>query len=141
MKAGCILLAEDDENDVLFLERAFRQAEIVNPVQIAPDGQVAIDYLAGTGRYADRGQFPLPCLAILDLKMPRKTGMEALKWIRSREDLLALPVIIFSSSVHPEEKEMARQLGATAFLTKPSGTAERIDVARRIKERWLAAEK
>ncbi len=77
-----ILLAEDDENDVTFLRRAFKQAEIVNPLQVVPDGQSAIDYLVGAGEFSDRGQFPLPGLVLLDLKMPRKTGTETLQRIR-----------------------------------------------------------
>jgi CheY-like chemotaxis protein len=137
MKTGCILLAEDDENDVLFLQRAFRQAEIANSLQVAPNGQVAIDYLAGAGIYADRVQYPMPCLAMLDLKMPRKNGMETLEWIRGREDLRVLPVIMFSSSVHPEEIDMAYRLGANAFRTKPSGAPERLELAKKIKQFWL----
>ena len=137
MKSKCVLLAEDDENDVLFLQRAFRQAAITTPLQVTRDGQEVIDYLAGSGRYTDREQYPLPCLVMLDLKMPRKNGMEALEWIRGQEALQALPVIIFSSSVHPEEIDKAYRLGANAFLTKPSGVKERVEMARRIKTSWL----
>lgn len=138
MKTKCVLLAEDDENDVLFLQRAFRKAEISNPLQVARDGQEAIDYLSGEGPYTDRELYPLPCLVMLDLKMPRKNGMEALQWIRGREDLRSLPVIIFSSSVHPEEIQRAYQLGADAFLSKPSGVHERLELARKIKRSWLS---
>ena len=137
MKSKCVLVAEDDENDVLFLQRAFRKAEITTPLQVAHDGQDAIDYLAGAGRYTDREQYPLPCLVMLDLKMPRKNGMETLQWIRGQETLQALPVIMFSSSLHPEEIEKAYRLGASAFLTKPSGVAERVELAKRIKCSWL----
>jgi CheY-like chemotaxis protein len=140
MKTDCILLAEDDENDVLFLDRAFRQAGITNSLQVVRDGQAAVEYLSGAGKYADRLQFPLPCLVMLDLKMPRKNGMETLEWIRGREELRALPVIMFSSSVHPDEKEMAQRLGANQFLTKPSGSPERLELARQIKEMWLKAD-
>jgi len=138
MKSKCVLVAEDDENDVLFLQRAFRQAEITTPLQVAHDGQEAIDYLAGAGRYTDREQFPLPCLVMLDLKMPRKNGMETLEWIRGQEALQALPVIMFSSSLHPEEIDKAYRLGASAFLTKPSGVTERLELAKRIKRSWLS---
>jgi CheY-like chemotaxis protein len=137
MKSKCVLLAEDDENDVLFLQRAFRQAEITAPLQVTHDGQEAINYLSGLGKYVDRELYPLPCLVMLDLKMPRKNGMEALEWIRGREDLRALPVIIFSSSVHPEEINQAYRLGASAFLTKPSGVKERLELAQRIKRSWI----
>ncbi len=137
MKSDCILLAEDDENDVMFLQRAFARAGITNPVQVAPHGQEAIDYLCGAGPYANRVLHPFPRLVMLDLKMPKKNGMEVLEWIRAQDCLRGLPVVMFSSSVHPEEIAQASKLGASAFLTKPSGTLERIEMARRIKDSWL----
>jgi CheY-like chemotaxis protein len=132
-----ILLAEDDENDVLFLQRAFAQAGITTPLQIARDGQAAIDFLAGLGSRAERPSRQLPRLAMLDLKMPRKNGMEVLEWIRSQDGLCGLPVIIFSSSVDPGEMRTAYHLGANAFVSKPSGTPERTELARTIKGFWL----
>jgi CheY-like chemotaxis protein len=133
----CILLAEDDENDVIFLRRAFAKAEITNPLHVAPDGQVAIDYLAGTGPYADRDAYPLPGLLMLDLKMPRKTGMDVLLWLRAEQRNWSVPVIMFSSSVHPAEIRAAYEAGANAFVTKPSGSPERMELARMIKGFWL----
>ncbi len=138
MRRGrAILLADDDENDVMFLQRAFAQAEIANPLQVVHDGQAAIDYLAGIDGFADRTQFPLPCLVLLDLKMPKKTGMEALQWMRGQPNYRSIPVIMFSSSVHPAEIETAYQSGANAFVTKPSGAPERTELARLIKGFWL----
>ena len=136
-KNHCILVAEDDENDITFLQRAFARAEISNPLYFVPDGQAAIDYLSGTGTYSDRTQYPLPGLLLLDLKMPRKTGMDVLKWLRSQEALRCLPAIMFSSSTHPAEIENAYRNGANAFVTKPSGMPERIELARMIKGFWL----
>src|SRR5688572_18381433 len=71
-----ILLAEDDQNDIALFQRAFKQAQIKNPLQIVRDGEEAIAYLEGEGKFADRGQFPLPTLLLLDLKMPRKSGFQ-----------------------------------------------------------------
>ena len=136
-KERCILLAEDDENDVLFLQRAFRQAEITHPLQVTRDGQEAIDYLSGVEPWADREKFPLPVLMLVDLKMPRKNGMEVVEWIRQQTRFRSLPVIIFSSSVHPAEIEQAYKLGANAFVTKPSGSPERLEFARTVKGFWL----
>jgi CheY-like chemotaxis protein len=133
----CILLAEDDENDVVFIQRAFRHAEISNPVQIVPDGQAAIEYLSGSGDFSDRGRYPMPCLLLLDLKMPRKTGLEVLEWARTQPTLRSLPIIILSSSVHSSDIEAAYQNGANAFVTKPSGAPERTELVRMIKGFWL----
>ncbi len=126
---GFVLMAEDDENDVVFLQRAFAQAEISIPCGSSRTARPPSDYLSG----AD----PLPCLFMLDLKLPRKTGMEVLQWVRGQEKLHVLPVIMFSSSVHPAEMEAAYRFGANAFVTKPSGSPERTELARMIKGFWL----
>jgi CheY-like chemotaxis protein len=136
-KDGLILVAEDDEYDVEFLRRAFAEAGLHNPVHTAPDGQFAIDYLSGAGEFADRVRFPLPCLVLLDLKMPRKTGLEVATWIRNQPQYCGLPVIMLSSSVNPTEVVEAYQRGVNAFVAKPMGTPERTDFARMIKGFWL----
>jgi CheY-like chemotaxis protein len=132
-----ILVADDDDYDIQFLRRALAQAEVSNPLQVAQDGQVAIDYLSGTGPFADRHQFPLPSLLLLDLKMPRRTGLEVLTWIRSQDRFRGLPVIMLSSTVHPAEITEAYQRGVNAFVTKPTGTPERTELVRMIKGFWL----
>jgi CheY-like chemotaxis protein len=132
-----MLMAEDDPNDVFLLERAFQSAGVPNPLRRVCDGQEAIEYLSGDGKYSDRSQFPFPGVFILDLKMPRKTGMDVLRWLRGVAGLRCLPVIIFSSSAQPVDVELAYQLGANSFVVKPSGVAERVDFARIIKAFWL----
>ena len=69
-----ILLVEDEENDVFFLKHAFKEVGILNPLQVAQDGKEAMDYLSGSGEYVDRQRFPLPCLTLLDLKLPQALG-------------------------------------------------------------------
>jgi CheY-like chemotaxis protein len=133
----CLLVAEDDANDVFFLKKAFQQAEIQNPLHFVHDGQEAIDYLAGIGKFCDRDQYPLPSLLILDLKMPRKTGMEVLKWLGEQPELRRLPVVVFTSSAHQKDVERAYDLGANAFVVKPSTNSRRIELARVIKGFWL----
>jgi CheY-like chemotaxis protein len=135
--APLILLVEDDDNDVIFLKRAFAKAEISNPLEIVLDGQEAIDYLSGAGKYANRAQFPMPGLVLLDLKMPRKNGMDVLQWVRSQNHLRKLPIIMLTSSVHPEEVNLAYEMGANAFVSKPPGAPERTELARLIKGFWL----
>lgn len=133
----CLLIAEDDANDVFFLKRAFEQADIQNPLHFVHDGQEAIDYLSGAGMFSDRIQYPLPSLLILDLKMPRKTGMEVLKWLDEQPELRRLPVVVFTSSAHQKDVERAYQLGANAFVVKPSSVGRRIELAKVIKGFWL----
>ena len=133
----CILQVEDDRNDWFFLRHAFRAVGITYPLQIARDGQEAIDYLSGTGEFADRTRFPLPCLLFLDLKMPRKDGFEVLTWIRKHSDLGRLTVIMFSSSRREHDIERAYRLGANSFLVKPSNLEELLELAKHIKGYWL----
>jgi CheY-like chemotaxis protein len=128
-----ILVAEDDDSDVLFLRRAFKEAGIVQPVHFARDGHEAIEYLWGRRHGADDR---MPALVILDLKMPRRSGMEVLHWIREQNVLRCLPVLIFSSSARREDIERAYALGANGFLVKPASTLQRGEVARFIKT-WL----
>lgn len=132
-----VLLAEDDENDVLLLERAFKEAEIHNPLYVAHDGQETIDWLSGAGKFADRERFPMPALLILDLKMPRKTGMDVLRWLREQPVLHCLPVVILSSSAHRHDVERAYRLGVNGFVVKPSGNEERKHLAMALKAFWL----
>jgi CheY-like chemotaxis protein len=130
---GSLLLVEDDEADVLLLRRAFKEAELQNPLHVARDGQEAIDFLARPWLPpADR----LPALVLLDLKMPRRTGPEVLAWMRERPVFCTVPVIVFSSSANRNDIEQAYSLGANAFMVKPPSLGERLELARFIKQ-WL----
>ena len=132
-----LLIVEDDENDVFFLQHAFAQAKIENPLQIARDGQEAIDYLSGTNSFADRSKYPLPYLILLDLKMPRKTGMDVLEWLSEQAELRCLPVVVFTSSAHRTDIERAYELGANAFVVKPASMEKRAELAKAIGLFWL----
>lgn len=132
-----ILLAEDDDNDVFFFVRAVRETSIANRLCIVRDGQETIDYLAGRGKYADRAAHPLPCLLVLDLKMPRKTGMEVLQWLQGDHSLRSIPVMVFSSSAQPEDIDRAYGFGANAFVVKPVSLESRAELARLIDAFWL----
>jgi CheY-like chemotaxis protein len=86
-----VLVVEDDPNDVLLIERAFRKAQVGAGLQVVGDGDKAVAYLGGQGPYADRGRHPLPVLILLDLKLPRRSGLEVLDWLRGRDGLRRLP--------------------------------------------------
>jgi CheY-like chemotaxis protein len=137
MNNDSILHVEDREEDVFLLKYAFRSAEIKNPVHVAEDGQQAIDYLAGHGSFADREKHPLPGLTLLDLQLPHKTGLQVLEWIRGEAALKTLIVIILSSSVYDKDVRRAYELGANAFLVKPSSNETLADMCRALKHFWL----
>jgi CheY-like chemotaxis protein len=132
-----ILLVEDEVNDVFFMKRAFLEIGLVNPMQVVTDGREAINYLSGKDAYADRERFPVPCLVLLDLKLPRVMGLEVLKWIREQSELKTLIVIILSSSQLTPDIEWAYRLGANAYLVKPSTPPELRELATGIKLFWL----
>ncbi|HEX4343188.1 MAG TPA: response regulator [Verrucomicrobiae bacterium] len=134
---GLILVVEDDENDVFFLKHAFASEGLSNPLQVVWDGQQAIDYLGGHHQYADRSKFPLPCLVLLDLKLPLKTGLEVLQWVRSQPALAKILTVVLSSSVSERDVASALEYGARSFLTKPLTMDDRRHMARMIKEYWL----
>jgi CheY-like chemotaxis protein len=114
-----VLHVDDDPNDTALLKVACAKADVNFVVQNIGDGGEVIDYLSGTGKYADRTLYRLPGLVLLDLKMPRATGLEILKWIRSHSVLKHLPVIVLSGSELREDMERAYAGGANSYLVKP----------------------
>jgi CheY-like chemotaxis protein len=131
-----ILQVEDDPNDVFFLQRAFKKVGVANPVQIASDGQEAIDYLRGAGKFADREKYPYPGLVLLDLKLPFVMGLDVLRWIRQQPGP-ALVVLMMTASSQDTDITTAYRLGANGFLTKPSEAGKLQDIVRAIQDFWL----
>src|SRR3954469_10813982 len=119
--AFTILHVEDDPNDVLLFQRALTKSASHTILQAVTDGDQAVRYLAGLDQFQDREKFPLPHLVLLDLKMPRKSGMEVLAWIRSQPVLRRTIVIVFTSSKHDEDINRAYDLGVNSYLVKPVG--------------------
>jgi CheY-like chemotaxis protein len=115
-----VLLVEDDLNDIFLVKRVFKLAHIPNPLQVVTDGQEAINYLRGEGRYADREVYPLPKLIVMDIKMPRMNGFEVLEWVkRDSKSLRRIPIVIVSSSDNLQDINRAYELGANAYMVKP----------------------
>jgi CheY-like chemotaxis protein len=132
-----LLLVEDMEPDVFFMQRAWKRAVIANPLHVVGDGQEALEYLSGTGKFAHRTEFPMPGLVLLDLKIPRVLGLDVLKWIREQTALKTLPVIILTSSHDESDVEKAYQLGANSFLVKPHSPDQLADMVKSFRDYWL----
>jgi CheY-like chemotaxis protein len=132
-----VLLVEDDENDVFFMQRAFREAGIITPLSVASDGREAIDYMCGNGEFTDRQKWPLPCLVLLDLKLPYVLGLDVLKWIRSQPEFKSVVVIVLTSSRQDADIEKAYSLGANSYLVKPPDVHQLIAMVKKIKEYWI----
>lgn len=131
-----ILQVEDDPNDVFLLQHAMTRAGVQNPIQVATNGQEAIDYLKGSGKFAARENFPVPCLVLLDLKLPYVMGLNVLQWIRQQPGK-PLVVIMLTASGEDADIAAAYRLGANAFLTKPSESSKLVEMAKAIKDFWL----
>ena len=127
-----ILLVEDCAEDASLALHAFRKWGVPNPFRVVPDGEQALEYLEGRGRYADREKNPLPCLALLDLKLPQMPGMEVLKWIRDRRELDNLLVIVLSGTRNPHEFEEAHRLGANGCVNKTNELTELYDLIQHL---------
>jgi len=132
-----ILLVEDNEHDLVFMQRALKVAGVLNPVQIVTDGRQAIDYLAGTGNFSDRKKFPLPSLMFLDLKLPIVSGLEVLAWLRQKREFKSLIVLVLTTSKEPSDIDRAFDLGANAYLAKPSSVSDLTEMMRATKGFWL----
>jgi len=132
-----VLYVEDDSNDVLLMRQAWERVEVHNPLRVLSDGEEAIAYLSGEGESADRVDRPLPCLVLLDLKMPKMTGLDVLRWIRSRPQHLALRVIVFSSSKQPKDINAAHSLRIDAYFVKPGPFSEWVAMVDNLNVYWL----
>jgi len=115
-----ILYAEDDENDSYFMERAFSEMGAPERLRTVGNGELATEYLSGVGQFGDRKKYPLPTVLLLDIKMPKMTGLEVLHWVRQRPEFSGLTVIMFTSSTQPADIAFCAAHGANAYLAKES---------------------
>lgn len=132
-----ILIVEDTPDDVFFLQRAFKKAEIGAPIKVAEDGKRAIELLEQLIGGAETPDNLMPCLILLDLKLPHFHGLEVLAWIRKRTEFAALPVIVLTSSREERDIKEAYSRGANSFKVKPSDAAELAAFALAVKLYWL----
>ncbi|HET7395996.1 MAG TPA: response regulator [Gammaproteobacteria bacterium] len=132
-----ILLAEDDQNDVMLIKRAFSKSHVINPIACVENGEEAVAYLAGQGEYVDRERYPLPFMMLLDLKLPRLSGHEVLKWLREQPGLKRLPVVVLTSSREPSDINRAYETGANSYLVKPVVFEEFSTLLKQLQVYWL----
>lgn len=136
-----ILLVDDDENDVLLARMAFEKSGIHNPIHWARDGVEAVAYLNGEGEFSDRQKYPFPEVLIVDLKMPRMTGLELLSWIRDHPQYKVIPTIIMTSSKLQDDVKQAYSLGANTYMIKPPSLEHLAKMVKTAHEYWALSEK
>ena len=136
-----ILIAEDEEDYILLIRKAFAEAGIKNPVHVVSTGHEAMTYLKGEGQYANREEYPLPDLFMLDLKLPGFSGFEIIGWIRGQPSLSGLRILVLTSSDQMKDVNDAYRLGANSFLMKPYDFADLVEFGKFIREFWLKMSK
>ena len=134
---GPILLVEDNPDDQKLTVRALKKNNITNDIVIAEDGVQALDYLFGTGQYADRDPYLKPSLVLLDLKLPKIDGLEVLARIRADERTKMVPVVVLTSSKEEQDLVTSYQRGANSYVQKPVNFLEFVEAAGRLGVYWL----
>src|SRR5579872_1240693 len=135
-----VLHIDDDPNDLQLFQAAARRGQVHFSIQNVTDGEQAMAYLNGRGTYANRLLYPLPALVLLDLKMPRATGFDVLRWIRNHPEVGNLPVVVFSGSELRDDIRQAYAVGADSYLVKPIGFNALVELVKNIDTAWIAGQ-
>jgi CheY-like chemotaxis protein len=132
-----ILLVEDLPDDILLVRRALAAAKVNNPLMVVTDGEEAVSYLEGDGKFSNRAEYPLPDLMLLDLKLPKMDGFEVLRWVRGHPAFKGLRIIVLTSSEDIYDVNAAYHLGANSFLVKPLEFQNYPAMMRTLASFWL----
>jgi CheY-like chemotaxis protein len=135
-----ILMAEDDEHDIVATKRAWKKHHIANPLYIVNDGEECLDFLQQRGKYSEPGTAPRPGIVMLDIKMPKMDGLAVLKQIREDDELRHLPVIILTTSKAEEDRIRGYDLGVNAYIVKPVGFDSFSEAVKTISLFWQLVE-
>lgn len=138
MNTKSILLVEDNPQDEMLILRALRRVNMVNSIDIARDGQQALDYLFRQGEYANRESPDFPVVVLLDIGLPRLSGLEVLEIIRADKRTALLPVVILTSSDEEQDRLKSYQCGANSFVRKPIDFGKFAETVAQLGVYWLA---
>lgn len=132
-----ILLVEDNPDDEALTLRAFGKNGIQNPIDVTRDGQEAVDYLYGRGSHANRDLKQRPILILLDIKLPKLSGIEVLRQIRANEATKLIPVVILTTSKEEDDLVKSYSLGANSYIRKPVDFMQFMEVVKQVGIYWL----
>jgi len=137
MKNKVILLVEDNPSDIGLTQRALAKSHIANEMIVVEDGQQALDYLFGGGEYKDRDLNDLPALILLDLKLPRISGLDVLRLVRANERTSRVPVVILTTSQEQLDIAQSYDLHANSYIRKPVDFAQFVEAIQHMGLYWL----
>jgi CheY-like chemotaxis protein len=137
MKDKTILLIEDNPSDIELTRRALEKGHILNELVVASDGQEALDYLFGTGAHAGRDTSDLPTLTLLDLKLPKVSGLDVLRRIRAEVSTRRMPVVILTSSREEQDMAASYDLGVNSYIRKPVDFEHFVQSVAQLGLYWL----
>lgn len=138
MAKGPVLLVEDDPSDARLIQRAFSKLDATLAMIRLTNGDDVVSYLSGETPYDNRTTYPLPCIVLLDIKLPRRSGFEVLQWVRRQPTPInRLPVVMLTSSRHSVDINRAYDLGANSYLSKPETASQLEHLATRFQSYWL----
>jgi len=133
-----VLLVEDDPNDARLVQRAFSRSGVKASVLRLQNGDEAVSDLGGEAPYDNRVLHPVPKLMLLDIKLPRRSGFEVLQWVRMRTDALRrMPIVMLTSSTHSIDINLAYDLGANSYVSKPESSNQLNELVRLFTSYWL----
>ena len=138
---GLVLIAEDNPEDAILLRKALEKAGVRSRTKFVHDGEEVILYLQGLGAYTNRQSNPLPSMILLDIKMPKRTGLEVLEWLASNPEFSIVPTIILSSSNLDSDIRQAYRSGANTYFVKPNSFDELVSTMRNLQSYWEKAQK
>lgn len=141
MTQKTILLVEDNEQDELLMLRSLRKVNLANQVDVVRDGQQALDYLFRQGEFALREGVDLPTVVLLDVNLPKVSGLDVLEILRANELTKVLPVVILTSSDEERDRLRSYRCGANSFVRKPLDFAEFAETVASLGVYWLALNK
>ncbi len=136
-KQCVILMADDDEDDVLLVRDSFERSKLLNDLHVVEDGEELLDYLKHRGMYSNPESSPRPDIILLDLNMPRMDGREALEEIKADPELRTIPTIVLTTSKAHEDICRSYNLGANSFITKPVTFDSMCEVVQKLGEYWF----
>jgi CheY-like chemotaxis protein len=138
MNKAKMLLVEDNAQDELLIQRALRKGNVANQIDVVRDGQQALDYLFGIGEFANLREADLPVVVLLDINLPRVSGLDVLSKLRENPRTRLLPVVILTSSDEERDRLRSYQNGANSFVREPVDFHEFVESVSRLGVYWIA---